>query len=80
MSRKVLEDYTLSDGTFLPAGSLVFIASTAIHHDDEYYEDPYAFKPWRFSEMRQKEGQHTKYQMVNTSNEFVSFGHGKHAW
>ena len=75
-----MQDVTLSDGTFLPEGTYVSVASRPLHHDTENYDDPHLFKPWRFAEMRQQDGQHTKYQMVNTSLEFVSFGHGRHAW
>lgn len=75
-----MKDYTLCDGTFLPAGSLIAVASGPMHHDSQFYEEPQLFKPWRFADLRKEEGQHMKYQFVNTSNEFVSFGHGRHAW
>ena len=81
MSRVALQDYTFSDGTRIPRGTLVMAASRPIHHDAELYApDADAFDPWRFANMRQEEGETTKHQMVNTSNEYVSFGHGKHAW
>jgi hypothetical protein len=33
MSRKVLKDFTLSDGTVLPAGCLVSIVAGGVHYD-----------------------------------------------
>lgn len=33
MSRKVLQDFTLSDGTVLPAGCVVNVAARGVHHD-----------------------------------------------
>lgn len=80
MTRKALKDFTLSDGTFIPAGTFISAASYATHHDTEFYKDPDVFNPWRFSEMRDEEGEGIKHQMVSTSSEFISFGHGKHAW
>ena len=38
------------------------------------------FDGFRFARMREAEGEGTKHQYVNTSTEYVSFGHGKHAW
>ena len=75
-----MRDVTLSDGTVLPKGSLVVAASYPTHHDDSIYENANAFDPFRFSRMREVEGEGMKYQFVNTSLEYISFGHGKHAW
>ena len=45
------------------------------------YHDPYTFKPFRFSDVRDDvEGESTKHQMVSTSSEYLAFGLGKHAW
>ena len=78
--RKALKDYSFQDGTVIPRGSWVATGTQATHFSSEYYEDPYAFDPWRFANMRDEDGEGAKHQMVNTSNEYVSFGHGKHAW
>ncbi|KZT72304.1 cytochrome P450 [Daedalea quercina L-15889] len=77
--RKTLQDTTLSDGTFIPAGTLVAGASTATHHDARNYENPDVFDPFRFADMRTEEGEAIKHQFVSTSPEYVPFGHGKHA-
>lgn len=37
----------------------------------------YVFNPWGFSDIRDKEGEGLKYQLVT---EYVPFGHGRHAW
>lgn len=78
--RKTSQDTTLSDGTFIPAGTLVTGASTATHSDARNYENPEVFNPLRFAEMRTDEGEGFKHQFVSTSPEYVPFGHGKHAW
>jgi cytochrome P450 len=33
MGRKILQDFTFSDGSIIPAGNTVFVASYAMHHD-----------------------------------------------
>ena len=78
--RKAKQDFTLSDGTFIPAGTLVAGASTATHRDARNYDNPEVFDPLRFADMRSEEGASIKHQFVSTSPEYVPFGHGKHAW
>ena len=80
MSRKAMKDVILNDGTFIPWGTMVVAAAEPTHHDDLYYPDATIFDPFRFARMREGEGESTKHQFVNTSTEYVSFGHGKHAW
>ena len=47
-----------------------------------FYENPGEFDGFRFYNLREEDEQDgvTKYQMVNTSTDYVTFGHGKHAW
>ncbi|PIL31339.1 cytochrome P450 [Ganoderma sinense ZZ0214-1] len=79
LTRKVMKDITLSDGTFLPKGTLVVAAAHSTHHDEANYQDAEAFDPFRFAKMREAEGESLKYQFVNTSLDYISFGHGRHA-
>ncbi|KAI0713160.1 cytochrome P450 [Cerioporus squamosus] len=79
MTRKAMVDVTLNDGTFLPKGTLVATAQHPTHYDDSNYPDPDVFDAFRFARMREHEGEGTKHQFVNTSIEYVAFGHGKHA-
>ncbi|EKM60083.1 uncharacterized protein PHACADRAFT_206285 [Phanerochaete carnosa HHB-10118-sp] len=79
LERKVLKDYTFSDGTFVPKGSCVSTSKMATHDQREYYDDPCVFKPWRFSDVRDETDEGTKHQMANTSMEYLPFGVGKHA-
>ncbi|OSD03318.1 cytochrome P450 [Trametes coccinea BRFM310] len=79
LTRKALKDITLPDGTFVPRGSIIMAAADATHHDDSVYADSDVFDPWRFSRMREADGEGTKHQFVNTSLDYISFGHGKHA-
>ena len=77
--RKILQDVTLTDGTYLPTGTLVVGASWSTHHDDQYYSDPSTFDPFRWADMRE-DGESLKHQFVRTSPEYIAFGHGSHAW
>ncbi|KAH9895714.1 cytochrome P450 [Cubamyces lactineus] len=79
LMRKAQKDIVLGDGTFIPRGTLMVAAAHPLHHDDSVYADADVFDPWRFSRQREREGEALKHQYVNTSVDYVSFGHGKHA-
>jgi cytochrome P450 len=78
MSRMALRDFTFSNGTVVPAGTIVSVASYGMHRDDGFYEDPETLKAFRFSDMRIKEGEGFKHQMVAMDSSYVLFGGGKH--
>ena len=80
MTRKAMKDFTFSDGTRIPKGTIVSSVATARHMDNDLYPDGTTFKGFRFSDMREEEGEETKNQMVATSVEYTAFGLGKHAW
>ena len=81
MNRKALVDYTLSDGTFLPKGTLVSCNAVGVHHDDVNYTNGNEFDGFRFSKVRSEvEGESAKHQLVATGNDYITFGHGRHAW
>ncbi|KAI0684429.1 cytochrome P450 [Earliella scabrosa] len=78
--RKAVKDVTLSDGTRIPKGTLVAAAAITAHSDDARYTDPLVFDPFRFARMREGGAEEAvKHQLVNTSVDFITFGHGKHA-
>ncbi|EJD07461.1 cytochrome P450 [Fomitiporia mediterranea MF3/22] len=80
LTRKIMSDFTLSHGTFLPAGTFVAANLTGVHHDDSYYPDADKFDGFRFAKLReQNPDESVKHQMVKTSPEYLPFGHGRHA-
>ncbi|OCB86528.1 cytochrome P450 [Sanghuangporus baumii] len=80
LNRKVMRDYTMSDGTFLPAGTFVAANIAAQHSDDAHYPDADKFDGFRFSKMREQSVEESvKHQTVNTASDYLAFGHGRHA-
>ncbi|KAL3495013.1 cytochrome P450 [Aspergillus germanicus] len=82
--RRVLRGFTLSDGTYIPAGTILEIPNHAISRDPEVFEDPETFKPWRFvAEIRDGSGtlaeKDGRQQFVSVSQTLGSFGYGRHA-
>ena len=81
LNRKVLKDYTLSDGTFLPVGTFVAANVTGTHRDSAFYEKPDEFDGFRFANIREGSSEEElKHQMVQTSSDYLAFGHGRLAW
>ncbi|KAI6144930.1 cytochrome P450 [Pisolithus tinctorius] len=78
MLRKVLKDFTFSDGRVIPRGCYISAPSCAIHHDEEFYDKPNAFDPFRFVRPRSN-GKDMKQGMVSLAPDYLAFGHGKHA-
>ena len=73
-----MEALKLSDGTVIPAGTLLSPAFNA-HFDPEYYQDPMKFDPTRFMEGTCADKVDAR-GVIHTSNHFLPFGHGKHTW
>ncbi|KAI0673798.1 cytochrome P450 [Trametes maxima] len=79
VTRKAIKDVTLHDGTIIPRGALVVAAAYPTHHDPAVYAEPEVFDPFRFARLREEDGEGMRHQFVNTSVEYIPFGHGKHA-
>ncbi|KAI6014537.1 hypothetical protein PISMIDRAFT_6834 [Pisolithus microcarpus 441] len=78
MIRKVLKDFTFSDGRVVPRGCYIAAPSYAVHHDVEFYEKPDDFDPFRYIRLH-RDGDDMKQQVVSLGSNFLAFGHGKHA-
>ncbi|TLD18125.1 hypothetical protein PspLS_10353 [Pyricularia sp. CBS 133598] len=76
LNRKVMQNITLSDGTRLPKGAIIMVASKL--RDPEIYEMPNEFDARRFLRLRDDSSNNAN-QYVSTSNEMFAFGHGRHA-
>lgn len=80
LTRKALEDFTFSDGTFIPKGTIITTPTRSIHFDEALYPNAHAFEPFRFADMRQEEGEEVKHHLVSTTPQYLAFGHGRHGW
>jgi cytochrome P450 len=80
--RLALRPFTFSNGVTIPAGTIVAIPRLAIHTDEEIYPNPHEFDGFRFSKLREKEGDGTaaRHQAVATSADHLTFGLGRHTW
>ncbi|KAF8657579.1 hypothetical protein AX14_007845 [Amanita brunnescens Koide BX004] len=78
MRRKVLKDFTFSDGTTIPAGNVLSVA-TCMHTDPDNYADAGTFDGFRFEKMSEKEEESSKYSLVSLDIDYILFGHGRHA-
>ena len=74
LSRIAVNDFTFSDGTTIPRGTLVSFATQVAHLNNEVYEDPLRFDGFRFSKMREVSA---KVGMVTSSQDHLAFGHGR---
>lgn len=78
------EGVTLPDGSHVPCGTKVGVSAYSVHRDDRNYPDAARFDALRFARGDQdgeKEGvQKGPQRLVNTSETFLGFSHGPHAW
>jgi cytochrome P450 len=75
-----MKPYTFSNGVSFSTGEILSLPVGAIHMDSSIYENPQTFDGFRFSRMREQEGEKAKHHCVNTSTDYLVFGHGEHAW
>ena len=80
LSRTAMRDVVLNDGTFVPKGTLILAAAHAVHHDENYYNNPMIFNPFRFCPPLEQEEEVHQRQFTTTSLEYLPWGHGHLAW
>jgi len=78
--RKAMRTFAFSDGTVIPSGTHVVVAMLPMHLDEAYFSDASQFHPFRFSELREDNGEDKRHLFASTSPSYVSFGYGTHAW
>lgn len=76
-----MEDITFSDGTTIPSGTHLAVASVPMHLDDRYYENASEFDAFRFL-TGQDTGEESsqKPRLASTNRLYLVFGHGIRAW
>lgn len=78
--RKVRQPISLSDGTYLPAGTKLLAPQCGISGDERYFPNAQSFDALRFFHMRQRSDEDAnRYQFTSISDTNMNFGAGKHA-
>ncbi|KAI0287733.1 cytochrome P450 [Russula brevipes] len=80
VNRLVLRPFTFSNRVTIPAGTLIGLPVSAAHRDDRTFPNPNEFDGFRFSKLRESEGDTVtgRYQASSTSSGHLSFGLGRH--
>lgn len=85
---------TLPSGHHIPKGEWMGVDTVDLHHDDRFYLKPEEYDPFRFAKKHEdallgaskeiltgKASIYRKNQsLATTSDIYLGFGHGKHAW
>jgi cytochrome P450 len=75
-----VKDMTLSDGTYIPKGTLLLAPSLAISADNEVYSNTDTFDGLRYYKMRKDSAvNENRFQFTSTSGTMLHFGTGRHA-
>ncbi|PPQ78334.1 hypothetical protein CVT26_007700 [Gymnopilus dilepis] len=81
-NRRIVRDFTLSNGITIPAGTYLTFANHPTHNDAQRYHDhPTEFQAFRFvKQTDEQEGlKGEQSSMVSLSHDFLAWGFGKHA-
>jgi cytochrome P450 len=74
------EGIRFSNGVSLDPGEVIGTPVFAAHTDENVYPNGKEFDGFRFSRMREQEGESAKHHASNISRDFLTFGQGHHAW
>jgi cytochrome P450 len=74
MTRKALRPHTFSDGTYIPAGTIIGVPPTPHQLDSDNYANPNELDPFRFENT--KDGDITRKHFTSVDTEYISFGFG----
>jgi cytochrome P450 len=93
ISKKVIspQGIDLPSGEHLPYGVMVGITASGTHYDNSIYPNAETYEPFRFSnsvnitKVDESNGKMDRVSkkpppMVSTSDDFLAFSHGSHAW
>ena len=75
-----MKDYTFANGITVPKGSRLRSPLGPLQFNNNVYENADEFDGFRFSRLREQHGDNAKYFAVNTSIDYLNFGHGQNAW
>jgi cytochrome P450 len=76
MRAVMVDDLTTPDGIRLPKGGMVSLLVMA-QNDEDVFPNPWKFSPFRYSDLREKEGSNASF--VSLGDRFLPFGYGRHS-
>ncbi|KAF4306203.1 Cytochrome P450 [Botryosphaeria dothidea] len=76
--RYCLRDITLSDGTFLPKGTVIEIDSAQKYFDPQFFDEPDTFDALRFYNLR-ADGDKNSHQFATSNADYLHWGQGRHS-
>ncbi|KAF9265633.1 cytochrome P450 [Marasmius fiardii PR-910] len=85
VQRKPLKDFVFTNGTVVPAGTIIVASPRAIHFNENNYPNPSEFDAFRSYRLREAEGGlkgenlSFKHHMTTPETHYLIFGAGKHA-
>lgn len=77
--RRATAALTLSDGTCIPKGTKIEMATCSVHEDESLFVNASEFDGFRSYRKRQEPGAKHKHQYVSTSRTDLSWGYGRHS-
>ncbi|KZW02926.1 cytochrome P450 [Exidia glandulosa HHB12029] len=79
MTRKAMVDFTFSDGTKVPKGTHISVASMPRHLDDNMYQNATQFEGFRFVLEGEADDNISQNRFVSISPDYLPFGLGRPA-
>ncbi|KAL1636501.1 hypothetical protein SLS56_001084 [Neofusicoccum ribis] len=76
--RYCMRNLTLSDGTFLPKGTIIEVDGSQPYFDPQNFENPETFDPLRFYRLR-NQGDKNSHQFATSNASYLQWGQGRHA-
>lgn len=78
-TRLALRDLTLSNGTYIPAGTKISAAADPQHFDPEIFgENAAEFDGFRFTKLQDVGS--VSQRLATSTSDYVVFGYGRHIW
>jgi cytochrome P450 len=75
MMRKALKGHVFSDGTYVPAGTIIGVPSIPHHLNQAIYEEPDEVNPARFENAKGSEA--IRKYFTSIDSEYLAFGMGQ---
>jgi hypothetical protein len=75
LNRVAMKDFVFSDGTLVPAGTMIAVPMSIRGHDESIVPNAAAFDPFRFEQPSAKGG--ARKQFTSLDMAYLIFGYGK---